>query len=373
MMKRFLFFLVPVVACVLAHGEGALDQTRKDRLLNLHRTILIANQHVYAVPQIQGVAGSLTTEPAAPIVVEGGVIDGEASPAPQSSPDDSQSGSGASPSPSASPSPDAPLPKTAGRFPSLLDNNIIVAFYGNPFSTKMGILGEQSMDETARLVKLKAAEWDNFNGDEHVVPAFHLIYATVHADAGVGVLSEKVVRQYIECAAANDMIVILDHQLGKYDTVECVRSMLKWLKYPNVHLAIDPEWKTLNPGKEIGSVYASEVNRAQEIIQEYLVKEKIEQKKLFIVHQFNWKQILNREQVRADFDRIDLVHNADGFGSPSLKIGTYKYVSLAKNMPVKGFKLFFPKPWKTEGFDKPLMTPEQVLGLNPRPVFINYQ
>ena len=223
------------------------------------------------------------------------------------------------------------------------------------------------------MVKLKPAEWDALNGDEHVIPAFHLIYGTVWADANVGILSDKVVQQYIDCAARNEMIVVLDHQMGRNDPVACVRSMLKWLKYPNVHLAIDPEWKTDNPGKEIGSVQASDINRAQELIQEYLVKENIEQKKLFVVHQFNWKMITNREQVRSDFDRIDLIHNADGFGSPDLKLGTYNFVSLAKNMPVKGFKLFFPKPWKTEGFVKPMMTPQQVLNLKPRPVFINYQ
>jgi hypothetical protein len=366
MMKRFLFLLVPALACNLVFAEGALDQVRKDRLLNLHRSILIANQHVYAPPHLQGVAGSLTTDPAPVVVVEGGTAPAEspANPEAVANPDES-------PAPAASP--EAVLPKIAGLYPSLLDNNMIVAFYGSPFSTKMGILGEQSMEETVRLVKLKAAEWDAINGDQRVIPAFHLIYGTVWADANVGILSDKIIQQYIDCAARNDMIVVLDHQLGKNDPVECVRSMLKWLKYPNVHLAIDPEWKTINPGKEIGSINAGDINRSQELIQEYLVKEKIEQKKLFIVHQFNWKMIINRELVRSDFDRIDLIHNADGFGSPDLKLGTYKFVSLATNMPVKGFKLFFPKPWKTEGFDKPMMSPEQVLNLNPRPVFINYQ
>ena len=367
-MKRFLFFLVLVSVGTLAFAEDLIDQARKDRLLNLHRTFLIANQLNYTKPLLKGVAGAMTTEPTQGVVVEGGTAAEEQlnqAVEPSASPTDPVAG--------ASPSPDTQLPKTAGRFPSLLDNNMIVAFYGSPFSTKMGILGEQTMDETARLVKLKAAEWDAINGDQHVIPAFHLIYATVWADATVGVLSDKVVQQYIDCAAANDMIVILDHQMGKNDPVACVRSMLKWLKYPNVHLAIDPEWKTINPGKEIGSINASDINGAQELIQEYLVKENIQQKKLFIVHQFNWKMIINRELVRSDFDRIDLIHNADGFGPPALKLGTYNYVCLAKNMPVKGFKLFFPKPWKADGFDKPMMSPQQVLDLTPRPVFINYQ
>lgn len=258
-------------------------------------------------------------------------------------------------------------------YPSLLDNNMIVAYYGNPFSTRMGILGEQSIPETANLLKLKSAEYDVLNGEQNVVPAFHLIYATVWEDANVGYLSEAKIKEYVDYAAANDMIVILDHQLGKFDVAASVTRMLPWLKYPNVHLAIDPEWKTVNPGKEIGSIKAEDVNVAQQLIEDYLEKEGIEQKKIFIVHQFNWRMISNREQVRSDFPRVDLIHNADGFGAPALKMDTYNFVANARNMPVKGFKLFYPKAWKSDGFDQPLMTPEQVLSIYPKPVYINYQ
>lgn len=256
---------------------------------------------------------------------------------------------------------------------SILSNNIVVAYYGHPRSTKMGILGEQSIEETGRLLKAEAARWDAVNGDEGVIPAFHLIYATVWADANVGVLSDEVVKQYVDYAAANNMIVVLDHQLGKYPVEDCMKKMLPWLQYPNVHLAIDPEWKTLNPGKEIGSIYARDVNRAQELMQEYLTGMGAKERRMLIVHQFHYRQILEREQVRDDFDLIDLIHNADGFGSTTLKLDTYRYVAKATNMPVKGFKLFFPKSWKSAGYDKPLMEPAEVLQLKPRPVFINYQ
>lgn len=353
MKKRFLILACAALALANLAAETAADAQGRDRLLSLHRSILIGNQKQAA--QAKAPVGGLVTE-AQPVAAESA----------------SGTAAAAAPAESASSTPDG-LPKTTGPYTSLLDNNMIVAFYGSPFSTKMGILGEQSMEETAKMVKLKAAEWDALNGDLNVIPAFHLIYATVWADGNVGVLSDKVVQQYIDYAAANDMIVILDHQLGKYDPAGCVAGMLRWLKYPNVHLAIDPEWKTTHPGKEIGSINASDVNKSQELIQEYLVKEGIQQKKLFIVHQFNWKMIANREKVRSDFDRIDLIHNADGFGNPELKLATYNYVSLAKNMPVKGFKLFFPKPWKSDGFDKPMMTIEQVLKLTPKPVYINYQ
>jgi len=264
------------------------------------------------------------------------------------------------------------IPKE-GPYPSLLSNNIIVAYYGHPRSSRLGILGEQSLEETAKLLQEKASTFDALNGDQGVIPAFHLIYGTVWADAEIGLLPNDLVKKYIEFAQSKGMIVILDHQLGKYSVEDAVKTMLPWLKYPNVHLAIDPEWKTLNPGKEIGSIRGEDINKAQELIQNYLVSLGEKKRRLFIVHQFNWRMIMDRQVVKDDFDLIDLIHNADGYGSPALKLDTYRFVAQAQNMPVKGFKLFLPKSWKDAGYDKPLLSPQEVLKLDPKPVYINYQ
>ena len=85
--------------------------------------------------------------------------------------------------------------------------------------------------------------------------------------------------------------------------------------------------------------------------------------------------ISNREKLRADFSKIFLIHNFDGFGLKGTKISMYnKHMKpTAEAIPFKGFKLFYPKPWKNEGFDVPLMTPTQVLNLTPKPIYINYQ
>jgi len=260
----------------------------------------------------------------------------------------------------------------AGAFPSVLGDKTIVAFYGNPYGKYMGVLGETSIPEAIRKLRIQAKEYEAFN-PAGIIPAFHLIYAVCHAEATVGYLSDDKTLEYIQAAQANDMLVILDHQLGNNNVVESVRRMLPWLQYPNVHLAIDPEWRTSIPGKEIGSVDASEVNAAMSMVQDYLVRNNIKQRKLFIVHQFQYRMITNREKLRTDFDRLDVIHNADGWGPPPLKYDTYRFVTALKTIPLKGFKLFYPKPWKGDGYDKPMLTPKDVMALDPRPVFINYQ
>lgn len=257
--------------------------------------------------------------------------------------------------------------------PGVIDNADVVAFYGHPLSFYMGILGETPIEEMAEGLRAVAEEYDAINGDRRVVPAFHIIYATAYADANVGILNREVLTEYIEFAEDNGFAVILDHQLGKHDVVESVRQMLPYLKYPSVHLAIDPEWSTLRPNEVIGSVRASEINEIQQIIQDYLEEEGINQRKMFVVHQFNWVMIENRQDVRTDFDRVDLVHNADGFGPPKDKHLSWEYNRAATNIPLKGFKLFYPKHWRDGGYDDPLMTPEEVLALEPRPVLIMYQ
>jgi hypothetical protein len=149
--------------------------------------------------------------------------------------------------------------------------------------------------------------------------------------------------------------------------------MLPWLQYPNVHLALDPEWRTTKPMQEIGTVTAEEINRAQQVMQEYIIANNIPGERFLVIHQFNWRMIKNREKVDSGFRRVRLVHCADGFGSPHLKRSSYAYNAEAANMPIKSFKLFYNFNIPGAGYDQPLMSPKDVYALKPRPYIIMYQ
>jgi hypothetical protein len=81
------------------------------------------------------------------------------------------------------------------------------------------------------------------------------------------------------------MLVFVDHQIGKHSVKESMERILPFLRYPNVHLAIDPEWRTLKPMKEIGSITAEELNQAQRIMQDYMVANGISGIRMLVVHQ----------------------------------------------------------------------------------------
>lgn len=252
-------------------------------------------------------------------------------------------------------------------------NSDIVSFYGHPSSKRMGILGEYPKDKLAGLLSGYAELFDAANGDRDVVPAFHLIYGTCWPEGEIGYLSASIVDEYVRFASERGMLVFLDHQIGKHTVEESVRRLLPFLRYPNVHLALDPEWRTLSPIKEIGFVTAEEINRAQELIQAYLVEHDLPGIRMLVVHQFTEKMIQDRGRVRADFDRVLPVHVMDGFGHPALKRNSYALNAKAGNLPLKGFKLFFKSGYPGAGFDEPLMTPRDVLGLSPVPILIMYQ
>jgi hypothetical protein len=149
--------------------------------------------------------------------------------------------------------------------------------------------------------------------------------------------------------------------------------MLPWLRYSNVHLALDPEWRTTKPMQEIGTVSAAEINQAQRVMEDYLIENKIAGERLLVIHQFNYRMISQRENVASDFERVRLVHCADGFGSPSLKRESYAANAQARNIPIKGFKLFYNFGIPGAGYDQPLLSPAEVYALNPRPYLIMYQ
>jgi len=263
--------------------------------------------------------------------------------------------------------------RNAIRLQSVFLNNDVFALYGKPGSRSMGILGQYSIDEIEPVMNEFVKTYDQANGSRGIVPAFYIIYGTCWPGGEIGYLSDAVVRKYIEFAAERGWYVFLDHQIGKFPVENAVKRLLPYLEYPNVQLALDPEWRTTKPMQEIGSVTAEEVNAAQQMIQDYLIQRFLPGRRMLVVHQFKPKMILNRSRVRSDFELVQLVHCADGFGSPTLKKSTYALNAQAKNIPLKSFKLFLKPTVAGAGYDIPIMSPEEVLQLDPRPYLIMYQ
>ncbi len=265
------------------------------------------------------------------------------------------------------------------------NNEIIVAYYGRPGVSSLGVLGQHSPSELAGIIKKKVREYEALVPGTRVIPGFDIIYDMATAAPGAdhsytAGLSHEKLEPYLKMAEEEGFQLFIDMQLGNSSPLNSVKKVLKYLKYKNVHIAIDPEFEVLGlgkaPGKVIGHIDGEDVNKVQQAMVEYLKKNNITETKKLIVHMFTHKMVRNKTAVK-NYSGIDLIMNLDGHGSPQLKVNTYNglYTDAANARVDGGFKLFF-------GEDKPrLMTPKQVLGMESvsgvrikhMPRFVNYQ
>jgi hypothetical protein len=247
--------------------------------------------------------------------------------------------------------------------------NMIVALYGRPHTKTLGTLGQQPLAQTIQKAKEKAKLYEKAWGSgKYVTPGFDLIYEMATSSPGkdgkyVIRLGEKVLKQYIDEAQKNGIVVFIDVQLGKRTPAQSIEPLLKYLKYDNVHIAIDPEFSvdnlTVRPGKKIGSITGPQINEVQDMMRDYIKANGIKDDKILLVHMFTEHMVTDKKAIRYT-DRVHLVMHLDGHGSPALKIKIYNslYTDARASKVVGGFKVFYKQ-------DKPMMTPKQVLGLEP--------
>jgi hypothetical protein len=258
--------------------------------------------------------------------------------------------------------------------PLLLVNNHVVAYYGHPNSKIMGIVGRLPREELLAALQEKGAAYDKLNGEKGVIPAIYLIYGTCQPGGNINIMKPEMVEAYIEFAIRNDALVILDHQIGRFPLRQAMEALLPYLRYPNVHLAIDVEWRTDRPMEKIGFIRGGELNVLQEMMLAYMADNDIPGRRMLIFHQFNYKMLRESSQVRVDYGPVHLVHTTSGWGKPKGKLATHARNAKVDTIPHKGFKLWlFYSKKKGVHYDWPLMTPEGVLALNPQPGLIIYQ
>lgn len=255
---------------------------------------------------------------------------------------------------------------------SLFPGCRVVAYYGNPLSRRMGILGEIAPDSMLARLARQAAAYQDADPSTHVVPALELIAIVAQANAGRDGLyrarmPDTLIERVASWAEEKGYILILDIQNGHSDMAREISSLVPFLKRPNVHLALDPEFAMpgkKRPGTVIGTLDAREVNQAVDTLAR-LVKEHELPPKMLIVHRFTKPMLTNQEKIRLD-PRVQVVIDMDGFGAPYLKRDSYRRYVFEHPVQFTGFKIFYKN-------DKPTLTPEEVLKLVPVPVFIMYQ
>ena len=209
--------------------------------------------------------------------------------------------------------------------------------------------------------------------DDVVVPGFEIIASVASAGPGEDSmyswrLDPESLRPWIEAAQEAGVYVVLDLQPGRQDFLTQAQYYESLLLYPNVGLALDPEWR-LAPDqvhlRQIGSVGIDEVNAVGDYLAG-LVREHGLPQKMFVLHQFMLRMISERERL-AFHDELATVIHVDGQGSQGAKQGTWRAIREgAPEFVHWGWKNFYDE-------DVPMLDPAGTFAVEPRPDLITYQ
>ncbi|MDF1505585.1 hypothetical protein, partial [Roseisolibacter sp. H3M3-2] len=262
----------------------------------------------------------------------------------------------------------APLPG------AILPNKRIIAYYGNPKSTRMGILGEFPPDEMLAKLDAEVAAWTALDPEHPAQPALHVIvlvadphpgpsgrYRTRHDSAMI----EKV----YGWARSRNALMFVDLQVGQSTLQYELPWIEKFLVRPDVHLGIDPEFSMKNggvPGRRIGTYDAADINYATRYLADLVEKHKLPPK-ILVVHRFTPGGVTNARKITLD-PRVQVVMHMDGFGPPWMKRDTYWRDIKREPVQFTGWKQFT----KAKN-DRPPTPRADILRLWPAPLYIQVQ
>jgi hypothetical protein len=260
---------------------------------------------------------------------------------------------------------------------SILPQKRIVAYYGNPLSKRMGALGEFPKDDMINRLKTEVAKWEKADPAMPVQPALHLIAVVAQGAPGKTgkyrlIMTNDLINKVYGWAKEAGAVMFIDIQTG-HDDIRTILPQFEWiLKNPDVHLGIDPEFNLISskakPGKKIGTYDAADINFASNYLKELVQKYKLPPK-VFTVHRFTRNGVTNASKIVLHHE-VQIVMHMDGWGAPWLKRDSYKDYIVSEPVQFTGFKLFYHNDTKK---GDPLMTPQDLLKLNPKPIYIQYQ
>jgi hypothetical protein len=253
----------------------------------------------------------------------------------------------------------------------------VIAYYGNLYSTRMGILGELPKPQMFAKLKTEMDVWRKADPETPVMPALHYIVTTAQESPGPSRkyrlrMPNKEIDKVMSMAEEIDAIVFLDIQVGLSELKEEIPVIEKYLMHPKVHLGIDPEFSMKGgekPGAVIGNFSASDINYASQYLAE-LVKKHNLPPKMLVVHRFTQNMVKDYRQILLR-PEVQVVIDMDGWGAPARKINTYRQFAFREPIQFTGFKLFYKNDLKEPPHR--MLTAKELLSLKPVPMYIQYQ
>lgn len=255
---------------------------------------------------------------------------------------------------------------------AILPTNRVLSYYGYPGNDLMGILGEMDMPALQQALQAQADAYAAVDDSKPWKLAFEVITSVAQREPQednsylLYILTDTL-QQYVDYTAANDLLLIMDLQFGRRTVKQELDQVEHWLRYPHVHLALDPEFAVKEgevPGEVLGTMTAADVTYAQQRVADFCAANNLPPK-LLMVHQFNYYTLPDKENIKP-VDGVDFVLEVDGWGPPNQKQDTYRVLAGDNAMEHYGFKLWYQQ-------DEPIMSESDVMALTPTPDVVIYQ
>lgn len=252
----------------------------------------------------------------------------------------------------------------------------LFGYVGYPGDKVLGRLGEGDVED--RMAELaKQSDDEGWAQGREIMPVMELIVslavATPEADGLYRLrMPDSAIASWLNVARRHKAILLLDIQPGRADFMSELKHVEKWLKEPDVGVALDPEWAVdagQVPGKVFGNTSGKELNACAAYLSD-IVKANGLPEKMMVYHVLHPTIVRNEADLKKH-EGVVALKSVDGIGSPAAKVDTWeKVVATTPKDIAMGFKLFFTEDVTRGGR---LMTRAEVLALSPEPEYVMFE
>lgn len=249
----------------------------------------------------------------------------------------------------------------------------LVGYAGREGAEALGRLGIGDLDERAAELEKRALP---YRENREIMPVFEVIATVVQRQPGADAMyrvraEDAIIQKYLDAARRHRALLLLNVQPGRADFLPEVKAYEKWLREPDVGIALDPEWAVdagQLPGRVYGRTTGNELDSVAAYLADLVYRHDLPEK-VFVFHQVHASIVSGEEDLR-DHPGVVIIKSIDGIGSAGAKEATW--TRLTGDIPPhfhSGFKLFYIEDLE----HGPLMTPAQVLALTPKPDYVMHE
>ena len=250
----------------------------------------------------------------------------------------------------------------------------LVGYAGLTGASTLGRLGTGPLDQRVTELEKRARA---YRAGRDILPVLEVITSVVQSSPGPDRMyrtriGDDQIGRYLRAARRHQALLLLNIQPGRAEFLPEIKAYRKWLKEPDVGIALDPEW-AMDPGQVPGVAYGHTTGAELDGVAAYLsdvVRTNRLPEKVLVYHQVA-RSVVRGESALNPHRGVVIIKSVDGLGHPGPKVNTYRLVNrTTPNHVHVGFKLFFTEDRRNHGR---LMRPREVLALHPRPGYVMYE